>query len=68
MVQDNECETTEVTNVGYALRIMLLAKLKPNDLSPESGDNMVKAFLECLFHVRMIVRRADCTFFVHCGK
>lgn len=36
-------------------------------LSPESGDNLVKFFLECLFHVRMIKERADCTFFVHCG-
>jgi len=47
---------------------MSKAKLRPNDLSPESGDNMVKSFLEWLFHVRMIGQQADCTFFVHCGK
>ena len=26
------------------------------DLSPESGDNMVKFFLEWLFHVRLIIK------------
>ena len=32
------------------------SKIKQNDLSPESGDNMVKFFLEWLFHVHLIIK------------
>ena len=28
----------------------------------------MKFFLECLFHVRTIKERTDCTFFGHCGE
>ena len=35
--------------------MMPVAKMKPFNLSPESGDNVVKTFLEHLFHVHMIV-------------